>query len=117
MKISSVPETLEMLRSIDTDIVRWLFWAIIHVDKTIFLLTYFGRIQAIVSIMGPYRSGKSFLLDQLIPHEPGILPFKVLYSVTIQCIVRFPVGAKRIFSASSEERSQTGDLLHPDLQF
>jgi predicted AAA+ superfamily ATPase len=97
VKISSVPETLEMLRSIDTDIVRWYFLAINHVDKTIFLLTYFGRIQAIVSIMGPYRSGKSFLLDQLIPHEPGILPFKVLYSaVTIQCIVRFPGSKKNI---------------------
>ena len=30
-----------------------------------------------MSIMGPYRSGKSFLLDQLVPHEPGVLPFKV----------------------------------------
>jgi len=56
VKISSVPETLDLLKSIDTDI-------------------------AIISIMGPYRSGKSFLLDQLVPHEENVFPFKVGDSV------------------------------------
>mmetsp|Transcript_33103 Transcript_33103/g.69240 ORF Transcript_33103/g.69240 Transcript_33103/m.69240 type:complete len:131 (-) Transcript_33103:3298-3690(-) len=27
--------------------------------------------------MGPYRTGKSFLLDQLAPHDDGVYPFKV----------------------------------------
>ena len=34
-------------------------------------------VQAIVSIMGPYRTGKSFLLDRLVPHDEGVYPFKV----------------------------------------
>lgn len=36
------------------------------------------NIQAIVSIMGPYRTGKSFLLDRLVPHDDGVFPFKVI---------------------------------------
>lgn len=29
--------------------------------------------------MGPYRTGKSFLLDRLIPHDEGVFPFKVSF--------------------------------------
>jgi hypothetical protein len=77
VKISSVPETLELLRNIDTDIVSrptpQMFLCLggkqLRNDSA-------RTLQAVASIMGPYRTGKSFLLDQLVPHDDGMYPFK-----------------------------------------
>ena len=35
-------------------------------------------VQAIISIAGPHRTGKSFLLDHLTPHDAGVHPFQVI---------------------------------------
>ena len=52
LRIQSVNETLNVLSELEGEVV-------------------------VVSIVGPYRTGKSFLLNQLVPHEPGNLTFKV----------------------------------------
>eukprot|EP00960_Hanusia_phi_P066514 766411-Hanusia_phi.AAC.7 len=52
LRIQSVNETLQVLSELEGEVV-------------------------VVSVVGPYRTGKSFLLNQLVPHEPGNLTFKV----------------------------------------
>ena len=84
VKISSVPETLDLLRSIDTDLVRIKPQKFLYSNHPLYFIAVnfdckwrMMLFQAIVSIMGPYRTGKSFLLDQLTPHNEGVFPFKV----------------------------------------
>ena len=78
IQVSSVAETLNLIRDITTDIVssKLRFHDIEAGAEINEMIVEF--VQAIISIAGPHRTGKSFLLDHLTPHDAGVHPFQVI---------------------------------------